>query len=575
MFRIKNKWVSFFLLLVLYGLFYCLNSGIMPWEFSTILPGNIDGDTAVFLFNEHHFSEWVAGNQSYFFTDLVYAPYGSNLLYHTFCHFMSFLSYILGDSFLAINLIILLHYAFSGLGAYLLARFFKLNKIWAFVVGFIFAFIPYKFVHLGGHYNLQQTALIPFFILVFLKAFPLNVKQALFSKLRARHILYLLLLSLGSFISSYIYTTFMFMFIMGYFLYYTIYRYIPNTYWRITLLLGLLIGTTYLIPALHQLGWADQGSFWWRDDMAKFLTPNWNNNLYHKITPFLYKHYSRLELKHSDCFIGFSILLSFLFVTILYFFSKKKSSPSLAISAFMAFFFFMLTSPEILIFKTKIGFFPTSIYHFIPVINNLRIPERFIVMLGLFLPILIFMKAQLLLEHKPILAKLIPLLLILILIMEYRIGEIDVSSKDNVPQWAHTLSKEPKGNLLSLPTGLLDGGISNGNFSKRDLYFQTVHHHKLIGGYIARIKEDLRLKYYSNKVMKIILDLSEKRPITDSISTNDKNSFLEEYNVNYIVVDTSEKIFNNFINTTFTNNITRTKIIEGKKIYYLDHTTTK
>lgn len=568
---LQNKWITYSLLLLIYSLVFFVYSGQSPWEFSDTLAGEINGDMSQFLWSAYHFEEWVHGNQDFFYTDLLYTPYGTSLQYHTYSHLMAATSYIVGNSFLGINLIIWLHYILSGLGAYLLARFFKLTWMWAFLVGFIFAFIPYKFSHYAGHYNLQQTAVIPYFILVFFKTFPLDSKERFFSKIKLSNILLLALLSMLSLLSSYIYSAFLLFFGIGYIIYYGLYSLFPAKSKRYVFVLILCIIISIAIPYLRNLGLEDHGGFWWRDDMGKFLTPNWNNHLYHWATPFLYSNYEYLGLKHNDCFMGFALPLWFLVVSVLYFFRKKKNN-LFPIIGFFSLFFFMLTSPEILIFKINIGYFPTALYHLIPGINNARIPERFILMFALFFPIYIFSVTQILVDKKKLLNKLLPFILLAIICIEFNQNEIYTSKKSDFPKWVITLKNLPKGSVLPLPTGLNDGTKADGDFHANHLYYQTLHRHKLVGGYVSRMTKVLRDKHFDNPVFNLVLRyiMQKDNPPTDKLSPETIDQFIKESNLRYILIPNHEKRYIQFVKNNFEHRIQSQSESDGALIYILN-----
>ncbi len=549
-----NRWLEIALLLIVYSLVYFFYTKSYPWLFSSELPGTLNGDISAFLWNTHHFEEWIHGRQNYFSTDLLFAPYGTSLYHHTYSHLLNAISYLVGNTFLGINLVIWLHYIFSGLGAYLLSRFFKLNWKWAFIVGFVFAFIPYKFAHYNGHYNLQQTAFIPFFILYFFKVFPIDTSNKIWSGVTWQKIIPLGILGILCLLSSYIYASFLFLFCVAYFLYYYLNKILPKKKHQFYFLFISSVLASLVIPHLQKLGIDDQGGLWWRDDLMKFLTPNWNNKFYHNNTPSFYKFYHLFKLKHNDCFMGYLLLLLTASVPVLYLFKKNKLVLP-GILGFMALFFFMLSSPEIYFLQFRIGNFPTAFYHFIPTLNNLRIPERFIVLFALFLSIYVFSVWQNFLVNRNQVTQLIPFLVIFILFIEYQQNDIEKAQKNDIPSWAIELKKKPKGHLLPLPTGINDGMIANGSFDNKHQYLQSIHKHKLIGGYVARFTPELRNKFLTNKVFKKILALSENKNDSTLLTKSDMNQFIKNYKVNYLLVHDTSKNFHHFIKNYFVESI--------------------
>ena len=368
--------------LIVYSLIYFVFTDHFPWQFSQQLFGSHNGDASQFFWNVFHFGQWAQGKQEYFFTNLLYAPHGSGILFHSYSHLMTAFSYVIGDSYWGINIFIWLNYAFSGLGAFMVGRRFKLNIIWSFLCGFVFTFIPYKFSHITGHYNLQLTAFIPFFVLAFFQIFPTDLKSPILKKITLRGLIPLVLSGILCLLSCYVYSVFLFIFSIGYFLYQLIHRKIQNIFLRWCLLILLIFAASNIVPYLDDLGMNNHSALWWRDDIGKFFTPSFYSKIYPSLTPKLFDNYSRLKLKHADCFIGFVMPVLFVVSLVLILFKRKKQNTLLG---FLSLFFFMLTSPEILIYMDKIGYFPTSLFHFVPVVNNARIPERFIIMFVLFL----------------------------------------------------------------------------------------------------------------------------------------------------------------------------------------------
>lgn len=117
------------------------------------------------LFEQHH---------NPFYTDVLFYPYRASqhpleLYFHTlqpaFMLLASPLSYLIGivSSY---NLLVLLSFVISGWGMYFLARYFTQNTAAAFVAGALFDFCAYHFNILSvGQTNLLPTGTIPLFIL--------------------------------------------------------------------------------------------------------------------------------------------------------------------------------------------------------------------------------------------------------------------------------------------------------------------------------------------------------------------------------------------------------------------------
>jgi hypothetical protein len=132
---------------------------------------------------DQHASPW--------FTNLLYAPTGVGLLFHTLNAFngFMFLPVQLAWGLLpAYNTVVLFSFAVGGLGAYLLARQVLgpgSHRGAAFVAGLVFTFSPYHIAHLLGHMQLISLEWIPFFALYLLRAVdrPARTRNALMALL--------------------------------------------------------------------------------------------------------------------------------------------------------------------------------------------------------------------------------------------------------------------------------------------------------------------------------------------------------------------------------------------------------
>lgn len=107
-------------------------------------------------------------------TDMLYAPSGVSLLFHTLNPFNGVVTLpvqLAGNLFLAYNGAVLLAFAAGGLGTYLLVyevlSATRRPVPWAapFIAGLIFAFSPYHLAHLLGHMQLISLQWIPFYAL--------------------------------------------------------------------------------------------------------------------------------------------------------------------------------------------------------------------------------------------------------------------------------------------------------------------------------------------------------------------------------------------------------------------------
>jgi len=108
-----------------------------------------------------------------YFTDLIHYPEGVSLINHPL-HATAGIIYLIVSPVLglvsAYNFNVLLSFLLGGYGAFLLARYLKVNTFWSLVAGFIYAFSQNHRAHVDGHLHQTMIQWIPFFVLYFLKS---------------------------------------------------------------------------------------------------------------------------------------------------------------------------------------------------------------------------------------------------------------------------------------------------------------------------------------------------------------------------------------------------------------------
>jgi hypothetical protein len=127
------------------------------------------GDAHSYLWNSWNFKEALEDPTYNPLTapSLLY-PFEPNLAFHTYTIFRNVLVFLLSKFIpfiTSFNLVTLLMFTFSGVGAYLLTLRFVRARFAAFLSGFIFSFCPFKMARLMAHYNFVDTVFIPFFLI--------------------------------------------------------------------------------------------------------------------------------------------------------------------------------------------------------------------------------------------------------------------------------------------------------------------------------------------------------------------------------------------------------------------------
>lgn len=130
------------------------------------------GDGSTFLWAYKAMPEAVLRFDNPFVTDRLFYPVGANLAFHTTTPSAIVATWPVIHLFgvgIAVNLLQLAAAVLSALGAYFLALRVCGDRRAAFFAGVAFAFVPFRFVHSGGHFNLVHAELLPFGLLALLR----------------------------------------------------------------------------------------------------------------------------------------------------------------------------------------------------------------------------------------------------------------------------------------------------------------------------------------------------------------------------------------------------------------------
>jgi hypothetical protein len=106
--------------------------------------------------------------------------------------------------------------------------------------------------------------------------------------------------------------------------------------------------------------------------------------------------------------------------------------------------------------------------------------------------------------------------------------------------------------LCALPLGVRDGFSSLGAFDQRDLLYQTTHGHPILGGFSARIPQDLRQRYIDAPVIRSLISLSAGRSIDPGDQTLTRAETIEalhRLHIRYVLlnVETAPQELANYV----------------------------
>ncbi|MBD2766898.1 hypothetical protein IC235_03205 [Hymenobacter sp. BT664] len=510
------------LLLAFYGSLFLVFTWPLALDFSSSLLVAPGRESYQFLWNVWHFRQAVLSGHNPYYTDWLFYPHGSGLVMHTYTPIIGLLSVVLGDDMLALNTTLLLSYALSGAGAYLLTRRWVRSPLLCLLSGFIFAYAPYKMQRLPEHYNLVLTATVPFYVLMFLRAFVF--REGLFLPLVRswRAVALCLLLGIITLLSDYYVLFGLIHFSLIYAAWFW-FR-IGHIQWRRPrpwlYLVGILVGSHILIRLMHLAGLKDNG-IWWGGDVVSYLMPpptshfvhwEWVERLHHN--PQVFNMPDSLE---NTIFIGYALPLLALLLwglrvvrrrPVSWRFQDLQGRPL----AWVLVIFLMFTVPALRIYGHDRLNLPTAFQHFIPFVNNIRCPTRWIMMIGLFLPIITFSALEAAWRDRwsTLSQHALSLLLAAIVMIEFWPKPYQRASVTMVPPVFEEVAKLPGTTLVPIPLSILDGSRLVGAVEFEQPFYQTFHHKKLPIGSLSRVSPELFASLDQEPVLHALLSIQTK-----------------------------------------------------------------
>jgi hypothetical protein len=447
-------------------------------SFSTHLFGPAE-DNQQFLWNMW----WVKrvlfeGQGSLIFANMMYAPQGASLLYHsmTLANTVpaALLLQFLTDASTS-NLLYLSSFPLSGLGAFLLVRYLLRNSWLALLGGFIFAFSPWHFVQSLHHLNLAAIQWLPFFVLFYIRAI---------SERKARHLFWSALFLALAALCSWNYLIFCCYFMLLGYLYLALRArrlWLPEVFGRTVAItaLSLLVLSPWLVPmilaGLRHGGVPALGHNWMVADLAGSVIPH----AYHLLgswQPFksITATYTGNPWEATSYLGVFALLMVLLNLRAL-----STAAAKYLLGGLSALVLAWGAHPHLVGWSIPI-ILPYRIIEYLPFLSNIRAPGRHIVFVYLFLAILIPLALKLLYNRmgSGALSRCGMIAIVLLLIFDYT--QVCTETTSTAVPVCYERLKDDKGAfaILDLPLGY--------KRTNRYLMYQTGHELPIVEGWTAR-----------------------------------------------------------------------------------------
>lgn len=509
-------------------------------NFTTSISGQMEDNIAAFWFLWWVKRCLIEAGGSLFFTDYLFSPEGLNLSLHSFTYSKTILSIpfqYLFDMISVYNILTLYSYVLSGFSVYLLVEYLVERPGVGFVSGLIYTLSPYHVWHLDHHLDVGSIEMIPLFILFFIRFYQ-NRKN---KDLIAAGIFFVL-----TSLSCWYYMIDLFYFLIIFFVY-VLYTQREEA-WQLFKKTAIMLIASFVVisPAIYPLINAILNGLKFHDspstfncvtDLSAAFVPSakhpmagWLNlEAFYKSLPCFYWE--------TNVFVGYSVLL----VAILGFVKVKNRWTS--VMAFTGVAFWILSLGKQLQWKGQILLDSVYLPFFwlvdqIPLVNMIRSPSRFIVMVMLALAVLYGYGLGFILEYlakkrkpsKPIKIGVMVLAGVLIFLefMSYPYKLLNVEETTQAGYLARNLpGMDGEYAILELPL------VNSYVYNQMLMYRQTLHHKKLLVGHASRIPVGAD-NFISQSPLRILRNTPEK---ADLNYFKLLKPFLLQNNIKYIVLN--------------------------------------
>ncbi|MCK4910247.1 MAG: hypothetical protein KAR83_01330, partial [Thermodesulfovibrionales bacterium] len=406
------------------------------------------------------------------YSDYLYYPYESNLSFHTLTFLNGIISIPLQAMFslhVAYNILTYLSFALSGLGGYILVNHYVKDRSAAFVGGLIFAFGPHH-IHSTG--NLGTVQWLPLFLYFFVRAMEDK-------RLKSPAVLWagvFLGITLMSAHTYYIYSCLLILLFLAYHLVQGQAR--PSHLIlksALIVCISLVIALPFVVPLVQAL-----------------VSGNFSIELRNAGFDTYVLDASRVFSIRDNAMGVFALALAALGV-----YSNRQRMVYWFVA--LAGLFLIFSFGQTLHFQGQSTGVPLPyVFQWLPVLKNLRAPDRFLVLVMLCLSILASFGVRRLVQRFRY-----PLLVTAIVVLAVSVEYHDPPFPTNeirIPPIYETIAADDSAQaVLDVPFFLRDGNAYIGVVAMEELLYQTRHGKRIFGGFYARAEDSLhRLRSFMN-----------------------------------------------------------------------------
>jgi len=547
MIKLKNKKVIIEYFLVIIGLTILTLTifiELLP-NFSSAIIGD-GGDGVAFLWNFWWIKEsiWEL-HQNPFVSDYMFYPYVMDLRLHTLllAPALAMLPIqLLWGSIVALNIYVLVSFVLAGLGTYMLSKLYIKSRLASFLAATIYAFNTYVISHSYGHFNLTTTWPIPFIIYFLEKLYNTKkTKYALFASFSYIFLVY----------SDLQYAVFTALLIILWLIWKVLIiiktkqamrLFIkPFLFFIVIIVIGLFPLFSLITSGLNNnlsKTTREAAEFYSPDILSYIIPPQGTitNDIIAKYNP----HLAKVSFSAPEWATYLSMVVIILFPFIVLRTVWKRENIYLFWLVVFFIFFILSLGPELHYFANQdTGItLPFNYIHNLPFLNMARVPVRMLIIAILAVSILIAWLLSNIKSDKT--RRIITSILIIIYIGELFLLPV-YTKKLELPEAYAFLQKKSdleKANesIIEFPLFFTNRTDLLGKKETIFLYYQTMHKHKMVNGYLSYTSPDF-LKQYTNMpgMLFLIEPLNYGKPQGANLSELE-NFLYNKANVKYAVI---------------------------------------
>jgi hypothetical protein len=199
-------------------------------------------------------------------------------------------------------------------------------------------------------------------------------------------------------------------------------------------------------------------------------------------------------------------------------------------------FFVWSLGPYLRVFGENTGLYlPAALLRLLPIVNNLRIPGRAIVMVYLSLGMLLAIAVAFMPWFQK---KWRTAAVAAVVLVDFAALPLPLTPLPS-PAIYEQLAAMPAGGVLELPIGIRDGYGAHGALDHRALFHQSIHGKPIVGGFVARMSTALEQRYLESPLFGPLLTLSANESLPAAVAAGlrrDGSRLLKENAVRYVVL---------------------------------------